>query len=131
MSHQISKYDRHPLDPYVRFLSNPFAVVLFSSLALCLGVILSIMSGDWLWLSRFGSLIAVAGLLLTMSPIFERGIYVSHSNAGKLVAIDEHRRPILTSEEDRALGRKVLAGIFVSIIGTVIWGFGDLVGTWL
>ncbi|MCG5529239.1 MULTISPECIES: hypothetical protein [Halorhodospira] len=54
--------------------------------------------------------------------------------AGVLVDVDEKQRPILTTEEHRRLGRRVMAGIGISITGTVVWGFGDLVGealTWV
>lgn len=127
MSQELSDYDRHPFDPYVKALANKWLILAFCFVAAVAGLTLSVQTGVWLWLSRFGAVITVAGLLLTMSPVFHKGIYISQSDAGKLAEKDEHGKTMITSEDDRRIGRSVFTGILISIIGTVIWGFGDLV----
>jgi len=127
MTQELSDYDRHPFDPYVRALANKWLILAFCLVAAIAGVMLSVQTGVWLWFSRFGAVITVAGLLLTMSPVFHKGIYISQSDAGKWAEQDEHGKTMITSEDDRRIGRSVFTGILISISGTVIWGFGDLV----
>lgn len=127
MSQELSDYDRHPFDPYVKALANKWLILTFCLVATIMGLTLSVRTGVWLWFSRFGAVITVAGLLLTMSPVFHKGIYISQSDARKWAKIDEHGKTLITSEDDRRIGRSVFTGILISIIGTVIWGFGDLV----
>lgn len=123
-----SKHDIHIFDRYVKFLGNKVAVISFAALMLVLGAYLSILYSDWLWLSRFGSLITVAGLLLISSPLFVRGIYLSNSSASRFAELDEEGETVATTDDDRKIGSKIFTGIVITILGTVIWGFGDLIG---
>jgi len=123
-----SKYDTHSFDPYIKFLGNKKAVIIFALLMAVLGGALSVINSDWLWFSRFGSLITIAGLLLISSPSFVKGIYLSNASVGFLADMDDEGNTVVTTEEDRKIGRKIFSGIIITIIGTVIWGFGDLIG---
>jgi hypothetical protein len=93
-----------------------------------LGIILSISYSEWLWFSRFGSLITIAGLLLISSPSFDKGIYLSNASAFGLAELDGDDNTMVTDEIDRKIGNKIFSGIVITILGTVIWGFGDLIG---
>lgn len=93
-----------------------------------LGIVMSLIYSDWFWFSRFGSLITVAGLLLISSPSFVKGIYLSNASCFGLGGQDEDGNTMVTNEEDRKLGSKIFSGIVVTIVGTLIWGFGDLIG---
>lgn len=73
-------------------------------------------------------MVTVAGLLLVSSPVFDQGVYLSHASAFGFASRDEHGNSRVTDETSRKTGNKVLIGIAVSICGTLIWGFGDLVG---
>lgn len=123
-----SKHDIHRFDPYIKFLGNKKAVIMFAVLMGSIGVVSSIFNSDWLWFSRFGSLITVAGLLLISSPIFVKGIYLSSESAFGFATLDDDGNTMVTSEEDRKIGSKIFSGIVITIVGTVIWGFGDLIG---
>jgi hypothetical protein len=126
---KVSKVDRHVLDPIVRIFGLKRFCLPASAVAGCIGIYFSIHCDDWQWLSRFGSLIAVFGLFLTMSPVFVRGIYRSHSQAGLFARKDfSDGSTITTTLEDRRIGTRVTVGIVVAILGTIINAFGDLVG---
>jgi hypothetical protein len=123
-----SKHDIHKFDPYIKILGNKIAVILFTVFMASIGILLSIINSEWLWFSRFGSLITVAGLLLISSPSFVKGIYLSNASAFGFAERDGDGNTMVTNEEDRKLGSKIFSGIVITIIGTVIWGFGDLIG---
>jgi|TARA_R110000851_G_scaffold198531_1_gene349629 hypothetical protein len=123
----ISHHDIHVLDKFIRpFGSSVFVLILAITSAL-IGIYLSQRYCDWTWFSRFGSVITVAGLLLVSSPIFDQGVYLSHASAFGFGSKDEHGDSRITDETSRKMGNKVLIGIVVSICGTLVWGFGDLI----
>ena len=126
---KISKIDQHAFDPFIRLFGLKRFCLPASAIVIFIGIYLSVYCSDWRWLSRFGSLVAVFGLFLTMSPIFVRGIYRAHSSAGLFARKDfSDGSTITTTPEDRKIGGRVATGIIVAILGTVINAFGDLVG---
>jgi len=125
---KTSKHDVHKFDPYIKFLGDKKAVIGFAIVMAIIGISLSIIKSDWLWFSRFGSLITIAGLLLLSSPSFVKGIYLSNASAFGFASLDEDGNTRVTNEEDRKLGSKIFSGIVITILGTVVWGFGDLIG---
>lgn len=126
---KVSKLDRHVLDPFVRIFGKRRFCLPASALIGCVGCYLSVYCRDWQWLSRCGSLIAVFGLLLTMSPIFERGLYKAHSQTGGFANRDPiDGSTIITTPYDRKIGDRVATGVVVAILGAVINAFGDLIG---
>ncbi len=122
-----SKHDIHRFDRYIKFLGNKKAVITFAILMGSSGILLSIYSSDWLWFSRFGSLITVAGLLLISSPSFVKGIYLSNASYFGFAQRDDDGNTMVTNEEGREIGSKIFSGIIITIIGTVVWRFGDLI----
>ena len=124
----VSKHDIHFLDRTIKpFGSSAFVLVLaFGSTVL--GAYLSFRCSDWSWFSRFGSVITVSGLLLVTSPVFDQGVYRAHAKAFGFASRDEDGNTRTTTEESKKTGNKVLVGIAVSIVGTFVWGFGDLIG---
>lgn len=123
----ISKHDIHPFDRYIKFFGNKKVVIIFAVSMAATGISLSVVKSDWLWLSRFGSLITVAGLLLISSPSFVKGIYLSNASAFGFANSDEDGNTMVTKEQDRKIGSKIFSGIVITIVGTIIWGFGDLI----
>ncbi|MDC8832959.1 hypothetical protein [Alteromonas gilva] len=121
-----SSIDKHKHDPYIKILGNKTAVASFALAMGLIGIGISVFQSDWLWFSRFGSLITVSGLLLISSPIFVRGVYKANSSTSGFAELDHEGKVMVTSSEDRAIGSKVYQGVLITIVGTVIWGFGDL-----
>lgn len=125
----VSKHDVHFLDPLLKStLWNAWFVLIFSIVSVVMGVVLAIHFCDWLWFSRFGSLISVAGLLLVSSPIGDLGVYRAHARSFGFARKDDDGNSQVSTDESKNTGNKVLVGIFVSILGTIVWGFGDLLG---
>jgi hypothetical protein len=59
---------------------------------------------------------------------FVKGIYLSNASAFGFAELDSDGNTMVTNEGDRKIGSKIFSGIVITIIGTVIWGFGDLIG---
>lgn len=123
-----SRYDKHRFDRYLRPLGNPWVIGPISILLLIIGVVISIRQNDWEWLSRMGSLITIVGLLLTMSPMFIRGIYKSQAHAFNFSEEDEEGNNQSTDQEDRRIGNAVFMGVIITILGALINTFGEFTG---
>lgn len=94
-----------------------------------LGVVISVLKQDWSWITRFGAVVIVIGLLFTTSPMFANGIYKSQSGAGRNGSVAGDGSTITTTEEERNIGNNVALGVVVTIIGTLTNAFGDLLGS--
>ena len=108
-------------------------------------VYLSVELKDWTWFSRSGSLLVVIGILLTSNEIFEHGRrlrqrrhiedvrlnrgFSNGSGSDHDWANDNDMKGLILSryrEENAWLGES--HGLYLLVIGTLIWGFGDLLG---
>lgn len=109
--------------------------LLLSSTVFVSGAWLSFVQNDWSWFARSGSLIVVIGIFLTSSQIIEnsrrlktRRSYREH-NFNRDFAEDIKRG---TLERSRALDEDIwengLRGLYLLVVGTLVWGFGDLTG---
>ncbi len=109
--------------------------LLLSITVFILGVWLSIENENWSWFARSGSMIVVIGIFLTSSQIIE--------NNRKLKKRRNHREQNFhrdyaedikrgTLERSRSLDEDIwengLRGFYLLIVGTLVWGFGDLAG---
>lgn len=109
--------------------------LLLSAVVFILGVWLSIDQNDWSWFARSGSMIVVIGIYLTSSQIIENSRRLkmrrSHHehNFNRDFAEDIKRG---TLERSRGLDEDIwengLRGFYLLVVGTLVWGFGDLAG---
>lgn len=109
------------------FLLLMILVIAFLSIWKAFGV------SDPLWFSRGGALITVLGLLLTV----KHSILSSGRDLDSIVNEKFHYAVYAPSpgderwESDRLQAKKIMRdeyiGIVTTIIGTVIWGYGDLI----
>ena len=80
------------------------------------GITKSIEAGDWTWFARSGSIIVVVSLI-TFGFSF---------TASTRVAVSKK-----TFEHVNLSMSYYLLALLGGIAGTIIWGFGDLVGRWM
>ncbi len=117
-----------------------------ASLALSAGLFVSLSTSNWAWLSRSGSAVVVIGILLTSSQILEHSRRLKRRRpswerrANTLMKDGPIHTPQDFASEDRlrTLARASAHeedtwevegyGLHILIMGTLVWGFGDLVG---
>ena len=121
----IDKIDNNVLG----VLSKTWIWVVLFVLSLCAGVFVSLTCNNALWFSRFGSVATIAGLMLIMRKLFREGIY-SESENGRLAELPitiPGRGTVLAFDEEKIKdGRASVLGVLFTVVGTVVWGFGDL-----
>ncbi|MCP3850503.1 MAG: hypothetical protein GY694_09735 [Gammaproteobacteria bacterium] len=116
-----------------------FVIYLLSAFIVFFSLSISYIANDWQWFSRSGSFIVILGIYLTSSQIIEnshrlglrRGIY-KDGNFQRDWANDKHEKRFHHEreheEETWVMGK---CGFNLLIIGTFIWGFGDLLSFFL
>ena len=125
-------------------LKNPLTLILFSVIIISLSLCFDVGNDSWVWFQRSGSLVTVFGAILGVrsfirlgsegiggaTPFAEIGTCSgSRVEDGKvLVSFQPDDECIKAREEDRKDKVSVIIGLIHLIIGTVIWGYGDLLG---
>lgn len=100
--------------------------------AMAAGIWLSIATTDWMWFARSGAIITALGLVLA-----SRKVLIARADlmallqdmervdgAERTVRLESFKR--LQRDLDRQIMEK--AGFALLILGTLVWGFGDLIG---
>ena len=96
---------------------------------------ISLELSDWSWFSRSGSVVVIIGIFLTSSQIIENSRRLkSHrtwraQNFNRDFAEDIKRDSLKRSRSlDEDNWENGLRGLYMLVTGTLVWGFGDLVG---
>jgi hypothetical protein len=83
-------------------------------------------TGDASWLARSGSLITLGGLLRSGRAIMRNSIWDEVDiDFGRLTKEELDAREHRNRQEDFAAAQ---LGLYLVAVGTVIWGYGDLLG---
>lgn len=110
--------------------------------ALATGVGISVQSGDWSWFARAGAAVVAIGVVLTSRQIFEHNRrllayqrrYALRDPHGFMTPehdwADENsiRRLIRARSHEEDAWRSEFSGFYMLVGGTLVWGFGDLLG---
>ncbi len=129
----IKKSDKSASRKYL--LLSTRKALLLSFIMLAGGIVLSLHLLDWNWFSRSGCLVVVIGIFLTSSQIIENSRRLksrrsyNEQNFHRDFA-DELKQQAL--ERSRGIEEDIwengLRGFYLLILGTLVWGFGDLAG---
>lgn len=114
-------------------LTKPFSSIsLWVSiflLSLAAGISISISINNWEWFGRSGSIATISGLLLIMRPLLRKGS-VELARVGMFAESTNDSDGALVEDidsQDINDGRASLLGMLFTIVGTIVWGFGDLI----
>jgi hypothetical protein len=96
---------------------------LFMVLAFFLFLFISIMSGNWSWFSRSGSLVTIVPMLISIIEMYSdrEQMYAAKHNYAKIAPDDFEERA------KKYWPLKIMVNTGITIVGTLIWGFGDLI----
>lgn len=129
------KEDRSRRQSRVRGRTAALNAYLSAAITLSTGAFISVKTGDWTWFSRCGSLVVVIGILLTSSQVIDhmerlkQRYTAGESEFQRDWAIENKQQSLLDArlnEEVTWMNEK--SGFYMLIMGTLIWGFGDLPG---
>ncbi|HGP5909384.1 TPA: hypothetical protein ACLNPE_003543 [Vibrio cholerae O1] len=126
MNNKISDIDKHFLDQYIKWMANKKVMVTIAILILIIGFVSSLATGNQSYFSRSGSLSSMIGTLLTLSPMFYNGIYLSRPEVFRWATSDNKGIPIQTTEEGRKVSINIMYGVILIILSSFISIFGDL-----
>lgn len=124
-------------------LSGLIRRYLLTMLTFAGGIWASLFTGDWDWFARSGSAVVALGVVLTSHQVLEhyhhlrvaqelcarRGLPTLGPARDRDWASDNSMRELIRSrrhEED--LWAEEFFGLRILVVGTLVWGFGDLLG---
>jgi hypothetical protein len=127
-----------------QFLTGILPLTLVAVVVVAGSIYLDVGTRSWGWLQRFGSIVVLIGAILGYRSVVRLGIRgVGGANPlaaiGKVVSVDDSgpvqmlrvsfdaatSAMMAEAEYDKRAG---YIGAFRIVVGTLIWGYGDLVG---
>ena len=112
-----------------KIFSNIYLFLFIGICAASLSFLYSCITQNWDWFSRSGSIVTMTGIILKGKPVFIMGVekYIESQNiidCGSILGNTDKEK-----EANKQLKLDVLGlyiGCFTTILGTLIWGYGDL-----
>ena len=132
---QIEAVQKRKKNRRQRLRLSTQSALLLSLISVILGAWHSMNTQDWSWFARAGSVVVIIGVLLTSSQIIENNRRLkkrrgyTDDNFHRDFADNIKQSSLKNSsvnEED--LWISGLHGLYLLVSGTLIWGFGDLLG---
>lgn len=120
-----SKQDIHRLDKLFYYIGSRWVMIPLWVASVAFGAFISWHAQDWTWLARFGAIGVMIGTLLTLSPLFRGGIYLSNAVAFGLAGLDNEGKTTSTTPEGRSTSINIVIGIALIIVSSIINAFGD------
>lgn len=124
---RTSKKDMHKLDQIFHRVGSRWVMIPLWFLSVAVGVIISVHYSDWVWLSKFSAIGIMLGTLLTLSPLFRQGIYLSTADAGSWAGLDDEGNVSATSPASRIVANNIVIGCLMIIFSSILNGFADLI----
>lgn len=113
-----------------KFFSNSLLLFLIA-LAISIGsLIFSFMTNQWHWFGRSGSWLTIIGVLMSSRPLIRLGLkdWIISQQTIDLGHITPTPEEILEETEHKLDALAFKLGIIISITGTLVWAYGDLLG---
>lgn len=118
-----------------KFFSNAIWLTCIAGALMTAGFALSLLLRDFSWFQRFGSLITGIGIVVLNRPrIVKQDLLLDVLMAPGMSSLDPEyyhsvgeRVPDVVIDDRRSRDAVGVFGPIITFVGTLIWGFGDLV----
>ncbi|MBI3100103.1 MAG: hypothetical protein HYY98_00885 [Burkholderiales bacterium] len=113
-----------------KLLSNIRLLVGAAVLAVAISFATSFVTSKWHWFGRSGAVLTMAGVILSVRPLVRMGF----SEWFRSLNVIDGGHFELTPEEIEAERQSRLdatashVGVYMALVGTVVWAYGDLIG---
>ena len=114
-----------------RCFSNIILLVTVAIIIIFLFIIISCSTGKWHWFGRSGALVTMVGVLLSVRPLIRMGYKEWKDSLNVISCGSLPPIPLEEQEEIKQESKDIDAlhiGVIISVIGTLIWAYGDLIG---
>ena len=110
-------------------LANVYLLLIISLGVVISSILIGLNRGDWSWFGRSGSIVTVIGVLLTARPLIRLGCddWLKSESVISGGSFDPSASEIEEGRQNRLDARASSIGIYMAIIGAIIWGYGDLI----
>lgn len=121
--------DIHKLDPFFYYIGSRTIMLVLWVVVIAAGMLASCMLNNWSLLPRFGAIGIMIGTLMTLSPLFINGIYLSTMpESGFDPGIEgKDGKKSYTTPESRYTSNNIVIGVFIITISSAINAFGDYI----
>lgn len=117
---------------YMTVLTHIWGIAISCGLWVLFSIYLSVVNSDWIWFSRSGSILTLGGAALAVRSLLRsdpKGIF----GPPQRIIIDcggafDSPEDIAHMRQSRMDGIAAFFGFWFIVIGTGIWGYGDLIG---
>jgi hypothetical protein len=113
-----------------RLFSNIWLLIGVAALAVVASVLASHITGKWHWFGRSGAIVTMAGVILSVRPLVRMG-FAEWLRSQRVIdgghfvptpeEIEEERQTTLDATASNI-------GVYMALVGTVVWAYGDLIG---
>ena len=114
----------------LKCLSNIKLVVGVAALVVVLSLFASFTTSSWHWFGRSGAILTIAGVILSARPLIRLGFTewlrsLQIIDGGHIIPTQEEIEEEVQSKKDASAFH---VGVYMTLIGTLIWAYGDLIG---
>ena len=110
-------------------LTNIWLVTTIAVVVVLISAMASYQTHHWHWFGRSGSILTILGILLTIRPMIRMGLrkwidYQSIIDGGNFVQTEEEKE---ANHQEYLDSIALKIGAIFSVVGTIIWAYGDLI----
>ena len=113
---------RHPL--FLLCFTNTIFLIIVTIVCLVLNIILSTKTNNWHWFARSGALIVIIGGIFSFRSTL-RLTKKERIRRRNMNIIERFTNIEKNNQEKDSIA--IMIGVFMIVIGTIIWAYGDLV----
>lgn len=113
-----------------KILSSICLMIFIALSALSTSLIASYCTGEWHWFGRSGAIVTMTGVILSVRPVLRKSYHEWLKNQNEFDCGTIEGTSAQEIEGDRQTRLDLIAsysGIILTILGTLIWGYGDLI----